>query len=352
MYPNCKYHKTDKQAICLKRKRKGSEYCENNVKKLSSSKNENMSEKDIPVKYPRKELLAGKQLVLKAVTELLTADEVFFDVETTSLKWNSDIIQIAAVSKNDIFDEYIIPSQLIVPKVSDITGITFYDGVFAIHGHPLEAKARKVAVHNFLKWVESKSPVRLFAHNAKFDYTRFFHAIDKEDLVKQFQKHIIGFVDTLEVFKTEYPGLVSYKQDRLVEKFLKKFYDCHNAVEDSKLLQELYNTTRPHGNAKFCTFTSAYDKWICDSACKMKTETFRSMIRKKYVSGSMAKKMAYSGLTLEDLHCVYEKDGNDGLVALLSGDEAMGKPCITKHKRIINSIISYLHKFKSKYVIV
>nr|XP_045601971.1 uncharacterized protein LOC123760369 [Procambarus clarkii] len=350
----------NERAVCRKRKGKDSkEDLKNNAKKLNLSKNK-VLEKDIDI-IPNKALpnsfdgsicVAPQKLPVKKVQPVrqtvsgsCTANLVFFDVETTSLRLFCDITQIAAVDKNEVFNEYVTPSQKMNPTASILTGITCDNGILKVHGRPVEAKSRVVALEKFLKWLELRSPALLFAHKAQFDYTRLFRAIYEENLVKQFEKHIIGFVDTVQMFKSKYPGLVNYKQKTLVGKFLKKSYEQHNAVEDAKLLKELYHTTQPHNIAdSSCTFMSSYNKWFNDLQCMIKKETFIKMINMKCVSDGMATKMARLGLTLADVKSAYEKDSHDGVAALLSQEDENGKPRVTKHKGVINNIIKYLHK--------
>ncbi|KAG7158697.1 DNA polymerase III PolC-type-like [Homarus americanus] len=271
-----------------KRKVKDEEFPETkNVKRLRRGENVDLARQVLVTQSPeeiksqpsddshedveaQKVLPVKQRPVLQAVLETLHTSQVFFDLETTSLRLDCDIIQIAAADKDATFNEFIIPKQPIHYMASNMTGITVINGVLTLRGKPLDAKTPAFALHNFLEWIKLRSPVLLYAHNASFDYQRFFHVIQKENLVEQFQQHIIGFVDTLGMFKTEYPGLNNYKQNTLVRKFLKKSYRCHSALEDATILQELYNTTFPHTISDFsCTFASAYEKWMYERKGKM-----------------------------------------------------------------------------------
>ena len=52
----------------------------------------------------------------------------------------------------------------------------------------------------------------------------------------------------------------------------------------------------------------------------------------KQVTNQMARKMAESGLTYEDLTEVYEKEGEEGLERVLKEEREDGKPRVTKDK--------------------
>ncbi|CAC5389731.1 unnamed protein product [Mytilus coruscus] len=73
----------------------------------------------------------------------ITAEENFpiivFDLETTGLSRQSDIVQIAAVTENETFSAYVIPSKKITPQASDITKLAFFDGQMYYDEVPVES---------------------------------------------------------------------------------------------------------------------------------------------------------------------------------------------------------------------
>ena len=54
-----------------------------------------------------------------------------------------------------------------------------------------------------------------------------------------------GFLDSLQLSREIAPGLAKYSQVFLVQFFINKSYEAHNAIEDVKALQELFHTWRP-----------------------------------------------------------------------------------------------------------
>lgn len=216
-------------------------------------------------------VLTSKEPSLLPVPQSSTQTVVFFDLETTSLKPNCDITQISAIHDKEVYNTYVVPKKQIDPMASHITGITCYDKVLYLHGEPVEAVSQKVALENFLAWIEARSPVLIFAHNAEFDYVRLFNALHSQGLIEKFSRHIEGFVDTLGLFRAAFPNVINYKQVTLAKKILKKNYSSHNSVEDVKILQELYLKSQPCSFYRHsCTFTSAYNKWLFKNPTKQK----------------------------------------------------------------------------------
>ena len=89
---------------------------------------------------------------------------------------------------------------------------------------------------DFLK--ASKSRVVLAAHNGRvFDSRTLVKALFKENLLDAFQSVVMGFLDTLPLFKKLLPGRQSYKQESLVKDCLNKSYDFNKSLEDVKSLR-------------------------------------------------------------------------------------------------------------------
>ncbi|XP_042889588.1 uncharacterized protein LOC122264646 [Penaeus japonicus] len=233
----------------------------------NTEKNTKCSDK----KEPRK---SKPKLEQMDINDLQSHTKVFFDLETTSLRIDCGIVQIGAIDNNEEFSIYVIPTQRIDPRASAVTGLTFRRHTLEYRGQPVYAVTRSEALHKFLEWIQLRSPVILYAHNATFDYRRFFHAIREENLVEAFKQHILGFVDTLAQFKVKFPKLPNYKQSTVVQMVLKKSYDAHNASGDVKALMELYSVSKMDEISKgSVTFSSAYEKWLFDIYGKNKAMT-------------------------------------------------------------------------------
>ncbi|KAI4796256.1 hypothetical protein KUCAC02_027865 [Chaenocephalus aceratus] len=136
---------------------------------------------------------------------------VFFDLETTGLRTKScHIVQLAASCKNIIFNCYILPGIPIEYGATEVNGLTVSDGQLFLHGEPVSIEPLYSSLQSFIDYLGSfPGPVLLAAHNSR----RF----DEIVLMR--------------------PNLVRY--------FLGGKYNAHNAVEDAKQLDELFNYWNP-----------------------------------------------------------------------------------------------------------
>lgn len=95
----------------------------------------------------------------------------------------------------------------------------YYQGKEVTHHHPVNA---------FLDFItflsENGKGVYLAAHNCRnFDAVILFNQLHFYNLWGEFCKTVIGFSDTLPMFKTMYPIFFkNYKQETLVESYAKK----------------------------------------------------------------------------------------------------------------------------------
>ncbi|XP_059191720.1 DNA polymerase III subunit epsilon-like [Centropristis striata] len=185
---------------------------------------------------------------------------VFFDLETTGLDTAvCDIIQLSAVSGSRVFNAYIVPRRRIDREASEVTGFTASNNRLLLNGSPLATVPLDDAVTSFLDFLRSfHTPVLLVAHNARgFDAPVISRVIRELSLLQEFRQVVTGFVDTIPLSKNLFPNLGRYSQKYLVDHFLARSYDAHNAVEDASMLQELFNSWSPEeSNISRATLTS------------------------------------------------------------------------------------------------
>ncbi|XP_078023858.1 DNA polymerase III PolC-type-like [Epinephelus lanceolatus] len=172
---------------------------------------------------------------------------VFFDLETTGLDPGCHIIQLSAVCGKREFNAYILPRRPISPRATELTGLTQSRGTLYRHGTPLDTVFLYDALKDFINFLSSCRPVLLVAHNAKeFDAPILARVLRKCSLWEHFQQVVSGFVDTLLLSRNLFRGLSSYSLESLAKHFLDRYYDAHNALEDAKILQELFNLWDPN----------------------------------------------------------------------------------------------------------
>ncbi|XP_017292499.1 DNA polymerase III PolC-type-like [Kryptolebias marmoratus] len=173
---------------------------------------------------------------------------VFFDLETTGLDTTScDIIQVAAVCAEKEFNKYTLPRQALTQSARQVTGFTVGPGGLSLHGQRVETTPLTEVLTSFISFLRSfRRPVLLAAHNAKcFDAPVLTRVLRVHALLQEFQQVVSGFLDTFLLSKNLYPRLSSHSQEYMVRHFLGKSYNAHNAVEDARMLQELYKRWRP-----------------------------------------------------------------------------------------------------------
>ncbi|KAM4618678.1 uncharacterized protein ACJ7VT_008023 [Polymixia lowei] len=184
---------------------------------------------------------------------------VFFDLETTGLDTKvCDIIQLSAISGERVFNVYTVPQTTITDEAAEITGFTVERGTLCLHGRPVSTVSLDQALASFIAFLRSVgNPVLLAAHNGKrFDAPVLARVLKACSLTRDFNSVVSGFLDTFLLCKKLFaPQLTRYSQVYLVRYFLHKSYDAHNALEDAKVLQELYQKWDPdRSNVQWCTF--------------------------------------------------------------------------------------------------
>ncbi|CAG2186089.1 unnamed protein product [Mytilus edulis] len=160
-----------------------------------------------------------------------------FDLETSSLQEDCEILQIACKFNDNEFSCYIQPTKPISKMSSAVTGLTNEGGVLFHHGKPIRAINREAAFQNFVIWLSQYKPVILIGHNAKlFDSKRLILNIKNFTCFAEFKTVVKGFVDTLPLFKKQFPGFPNYKQTTVYENVCGGQFDAHNAIGDVSAL--------------------------------------------------------------------------------------------------------------------
>ncbi|XP_059192040.1 DNA polymerase III PolC-type-like isoform X2 [Centropristis striata] len=173
---------------------------------------------------------------------------VFFDLETTGLKTNScHIIQLSAVCGGEVFDKFILPLRPIDEGATRVNGFTVHNGLLFRNGIRRPTTGLYRTIKSFIQFLSSfKRPVWLAAHNAwSFDARILARVLRSCHHWWKFQEVVSGFVDTLPLSRFLYPELRSHKLQDLVELFLGETYDVHDAKEDAKRLERLFNRWNP-----------------------------------------------------------------------------------------------------------
>ncbi|XP_015110093.1 three prime repair exonuclease 2-like [Diachasma alloeum] len=170
---------------------------------------------------------------------------VFFDLETTGLTPDCEIMQIAAKCGGKMYRTYILPTNPIPQIVKNITGITVINNKMFARGRPVTGVTRVVAVRTFIKFLRSfGEKVILVAQNGfKFDGPLLCGILNREKMMAQFQDIVIGFSDPLPLFRHHLPGRrecgKTYGLVSLANDYLGGSSGAHDAMNDVVMLEKL-----------------------------------------------------------------------------------------------------------------
>ena len=279
-------------------------------------------------------------------------DMVYFDLETSGASKDEDssICQIAAVSNKGDFNVYILPATPITPYVSKLTKLTLHGNTLCYKGKPVNTVSLDEALKSFLNYLSGhQNTVSLVAHNAKsFDARVIMAAMESCGLIHDFSSCVLGFIDSVLLFKCAYPEMKSYGQEKLCSDILNETYNTHNAIDDCALLKKLVehqDSNRPIDKTPATVSTSsvvARVKWRIQ--LKSHLRSYDAAIASKGLSAHMASKLAGASLRFCDLQKICNINGILGLTAVMAEKQENGKPRVSNCKNVINKLFNYITK--------
>lgn len=166
--------------------------------------------------------------------------EVYFDLETTGLVKPIHITQLAAIRDGESFSRYIMPKIPISPGASKVTGISIKNGLMYHYENIVDTVSINVGLEQFCEFLGKSKNNVLVGHNIeKYDLPIILNAFKNCDKTEMFVKNVLGFLDTLKLFRSTHPGQKSYSQQSLVKNLTGKDYAAHDALEDVTALKDL-----------------------------------------------------------------------------------------------------------------
>ena len=278
--------------------------------------------------------------------DILGGEICIFDLETTSLHRDCDIVQISAVTLDgrSQFNQYVLPSKSIASSASKVTGLTVNSKTLFLNGTPVSSVDIKEGLLLFQNWLSSfGKKIILIGHNIK--------AFDVKHLIRHANNHNIqfpflsGFVDTLPVFKSFHPGQSSYSQENLYRKIIGGNYKAHNALDDVMALCSLIKATIPD-ICRLHQFSFSLE-WCKNFVSFLEKRdrnlyTFQPLLASKAISKGMAEKAASTGLTYRHLHLAFQRQGELGIKALF-GEPFSGSVRVSKNARVISSLVKHFN---------
>ncbi|XP_069485541.1 uncharacterized protein [Ambystoma mexicanum] len=275
---------------------------------------------------------------------------VFFDLETTSLAKDCEIVQLAAICGEKTFDRYILPVRGISAGASRVTGLTVSKGVLRLHQSLVYVVPLKKVLVEFMDWLKDLGKCLLVGHNSKsFDAPRLLLQLEKNGLAVTFCDTILGFLDTLPYFRESKPHLANHRQETLAKELLKVKYNAHRALDDVKILQTLVERYADRADLAKHGFSAtwAYEMMKYDLQKQENLKTFRLLEKKDVLSKGLCEKMAGSGLREYDLRVAYSQaasrgeQGKDGIRKLLTERDDKGKIRVTNQAKVLDRIAAF-----------
>ena len=154
---------------------------------------------------------------------------------------------------------------------------------------------------------------------------------------------MLGYIDTLPLFRFLYPNEKSHTQSKIFEIVIGGVFNAHNALDDVKALAQILRKL----NIKSCTllahsFTagSANTYYHYAREKKKREATLNHLVQAKVLSKGMASKAAQTGLCFEHFQVAFKRNGEEGIRALFV-EENSGKPRVSKSNKVIKSVSTY-----------
>ncbi|XP_063400480.1 uncharacterized protein LOC134685041 isoform X2 [Mytilus trossulus] len=279
-----------------------------------------------------------------------TVNNIFFDIEATGLARNSHITQISATSDKGSINTYVLPKKPITPKAQEITGIKVEGSKMFCHDKEVKSVGIKEALKMLILFLAQYKKNVIIGHNIKsYDIPVLFCALNNCSIMNEFSCSILGFLDTLQLFKSLLPGLTSYAQSNLYNTVLNETYDGHDSMEDVVALSRLFHHLAPSTEAKQLSsfsFDSAARRYDHNQKTKLLLPTLTPLTEKKVITLRTANVIAASGMSFSHLRISYARDGRQGIEDVLKEEDVNGKVRVTKSKKIVDAISDFFKSLK------
>ncbi len=264
-------------------------------------------------------------------------------------------IAVGEVEGNRSWQSYVLPKIDIEEEASNITKITYSGGVLKVNGQEVAALRITEALDQMMKWIQETAGERkvlLAAHNCRrFDSKVIISALRNTKKFEDFSKSVVGFIDTLNIFRKVVDKSCSLKQNDLYERaFPSHEYNAHDALSDIKALIELLH----HHKIKFTDYIkssfavkSVHFQQDFDKERKRLTPTLHPLIAAG-VKSTTAENIAGSGLGMAHLQHIYSRGKEDGLRNVLSAKNSEGGPRVLKQGKLLDQLVAKLVDYFEK----
>ncbi|XP_034253386.1 uncharacterized protein LOC117652526 isoform X2 [Thrips palmi] len=181
---------------------------------------------------------------------------IYFDVETDG---HGNIIEMGAKCDDGdhaTFQKYAYPPKDITEHVTRVTSLSIIEGELCYKGNAVTCSSLFAVINSFFVFLRKfEKPIVLIAHHAHSDAYALIKGCADFYLLPSLAELVIGFVDTLPLFKKnpvilaealaeqslENKMKLSFSQSTLASKYVPNFRleDAHGALYDSEILLQL-----------------------------------------------------------------------------------------------------------------
>ncbi|XP_058789054.1 uncharacterized protein LOC131663015 [Phymastichus coffea] len=273
---------------------------------------------------------------------------VFFDLETGGFDmFKDEVLQISLKCDDKSYVCYLTPTRAINPRASEVHNLTRINKNLYKNGEQVVTRAKAVVVSEVLQFLKAiGKKCILVAHNCEFDSKRFILLIKSCDFLCDFKKVVVGFTDTLPLFRKTIVDVENYKLTTLAAcKLNISCSEAHDAQFDVEVLEKLAKAFLQLNdllatNATFDDICAAIDK---KQRSKINIHTFLPL--DGTISKTMMQRLSEQNFTYYDLIDAFI-NGEDQAKQLLQGN-VNGSPTVIKTTKNLNAIIEHL-KFVTK----
>lgn len=187
-----------------------------------------------------------------------------------------------------------------------------------------------------------------------FDAPVILKNLEKIGLLEAFRSVVMGFADTLPIFREHLPerkkNKLSFSQVQLALEYIgtEATEDAHNAVQDVRVLSKLVIILGVKENivkAKTKSVRTIVDGLNTKNEVHQRRESLECL--SNGISKGMLTKIAVTGISYEILQKTWNDNGAEGVRLLLAEDIGNG-PRVTKTKKIIEKVIMELQLMLNK----
>lgn len=269
-------------------------------------------------------------------------DVVLFRIERSSLSKNADILSIKASYGDLTFSEYIKPTKKISEKVSEVSGLTSFEGNLLLHGKRIESVSLSKALRKlfiFLAKLDKKCV--LATHNCSVDAPQLVTAIDQVGMSSDFEIIVHGFADTLSIV-SKITGKKGKKENSIQE--LSNFLQIFNTKEicELSLLRQIIKKLEI-SNATIIKGSQSWQETFNGNFMQQEiTNAAKSLLPlQQCTTSALRKKIATANITFEMIKDAYQENKHDGILRLFGIDENKNIR-VTKSEKVVDKICQFL----------